>query len=221
MSEIRIRSVRPLPEPLPEDEKVLWQRSPAWQAFSRRAFHLDKIGIYFLIIISWVATSAYLDTRDWSAVLRSLTWSVPPALGVMLVLLSIAWLYARTTVYTITNKRVIVQSGLAVPSAVNLPFSKIKSADMKTFTDATGDIQLTMGGPRLLYSMLWPNVRFLRLNRPTPVLRAIPKPQSVAETLGKAIAADQKQLESASAPAQSATADDSEPQAEMQRASAP
>lgn len=192
MSEIRVKSIKPLPEPLPEGERLLWQDSPAWRPFSRRVFQLDKIALYFLVIIVWVAISAYINTGDWAAILRSLTWAVPPALGVMILLGLFAWLYARTTVFTITSKRIIIQSGLALPSAVNLPFTKVGSADMKTFKDSTGDIELSMSGPRLLYSMLWPNLRQLRLNNPTPMLRALRHPHKVAEILAQALTADQQ-----------------------------
>ena len=189
MTEIRVKRVSGLPEPLPDDEQVLWQQSPAWRPFSRRVFQLDKIGFYFLVVVGWVAVSAYLSTGEWLGVLRSLLWSVPPAAGVLMVLALISWFYARTTTYTITSKRVVIQSGLAVPSAINLPFSKINSAGMKTFGDGTGDIELSMSGQRLLYSMLWPNARLFRLKRPVPVMRAIQNPQKAAETLGEALAA--------------------------------
>jgi hypothetical protein len=170
---------------------VLWQRSPSWRPYSRRVFQIDKIAIYFALIVLWVATSAYLDTGNGFAILRALAWSVPPALAVLGMFTLVAWLYAITSVFTITNKRVIIQSGLAFQTAVNLPFSKINSADLTTFEDGTGDIELLMGGPRLLYSMIWPNVRLLKLKRPVPVLRALAEPELAAEVLGKALAADQ------------------------------
>ncbi len=195
MSEVRIRAIKPLPEKLPEGEQVLWQHSPSWQPFGRRVFQLGKIALYFLVIIVWVALSAYLNSGEWMGVLRALSWSVPPVMMVMGVLTFIAWLYARTTVFTITNRRVVIQSGLALPSAVNLPFSKIDSADLKTFSDGTGDIELNISGPRLLYSMIWPNLRMLRVNRPTPVLRALADPQQAADILGRALKADQQQHE--------------------------
>jgi len=188
LTEIRVKPVQGLPEPLPDGERVLWQQSPGWRPFSRRVFLIDKIGFYFLVVVGWVAGSAYLSTGEFFGVLRALAWSVPPALGVLMVLTIISWLYARTTTYTITSERVVIQSGLAVPAAVNLPFSKISSADMKTFRDNTGDIELTLSGQRLLYSMLWPNARFFRLKRPTPVMRAVQQPQKVAEILGQALA---------------------------------
>lgn len=187
MSEIRIKAIKPLPEPLPEGEHVLWQGSPAWLPYSRRVFQLFKIALYFMAVIAWVAVSAYRGAGEWAAVAQSMSWALPPVLGVVGVLALIGWLYARTTVFTITSKRVIIQSGLALPAAINLPFSKISKADMKTFSDGTGDIELTMTGPRLLYSMIWPNVRQLRLNRPTPVLRALDQPETVASVLGKAL----------------------------------
>jgi hypothetical protein len=191
LSEIRVKSTKPLPEPLPEGERVLWQQSPAWRSYARRVFQIGKIALYFLIVVAWVATAAYLDQGGWTAVARSLAWSLPPALGVLGLLGLIAWLYARTSVFTITNRRVVIQSGLALPSAVNLPFSKVSSADLRTFGDGTGDIDLSMSGPRLLYSMVWPNVRWLRLRRPIPVLRAVEHPRQVAQILGDALAADQ------------------------------
>jgi len=191
LSQIRVKALKPLPEPLPEGERVLWQQSPAWKPFSRRVFLLDKIAIYFLIIIAWVATSAYFDDGGFIAVARALSWSVPPALGVLVMIALVGWVYARTSVYTITNKRVVIQSGIALESSTNLPFTRIDQADLKTFRDSTGDIDLEMSGPRLLYSMVWPHVRFFRLKRPKPVMRGILEPERVAQILGSALAADQ------------------------------
>lgn len=190
MSEIQDENIKPLPGPLPEGERVLWQRSPSWQPFGRRVFQIYKIALYFLLIIGWVAISALLN-GGWQDAVRSLIWTLPPALAVLLMLAFFAWLYGRTTVYTITSKRVIIQSGLAFTTAVNLPFKKLFSADMKTFSDGTGDIQLSMSGPRILYSMIWPNNRMLSLKRPTPVLWAVQEPHQAAEILGEALAAEE------------------------------
>jgi len=187
---IRVKELKPFPEPLPEGEHVLWQHSPTWRPYARRVFQLDRIALYFLFIVAWVGLSAFFN-GGMVALLKAMSWSIPPALGVLLILASIAWLYARTSVYTITNKRIVIQSGLAFETFTNLPFSKVSSADLKTFKDGTGDIELTITGHRLLYSMLWPNVRLLRLKRPVPMMRALQQPHQVAETLGRALSNDQ------------------------------
>jgi hypothetical protein len=203
LSEIRVKEIKPLPERLPEGERVLWQRSPAWRPYSRRVFQIDKFAIYFALMVLWVVVTAYMNTGNGFAVLAALAWSGALALAVLGMLALVAWLYAINSVFTITNKRVVMQSGLAFQTAVNLPFSKINSADLATFEDGTGDIEILMGGPRLLYSMIWPNVRLFKLKRPVPVLRALPEPQLAAETLRKALAADQPAEKSVEKAAQS------------------
>ena len=185
---------------------MLWQRSPVWQSYGRRVFHIYKIALYFGIIIAWVAGSALLSgglADAW----RSMMWTVPPALAVIAILSVLAWSYGRTTVYTVTNKRVIIQSGLAFTTAINLPFSKLQSADMSAFGDGSGDIQLTMTGPRILYSMIWPNCRLFALKRPLPVLWAVPEPQEAAQIMGEALKAEQRN-ESESAPSAPSSAND-------------
>lgn len=190
MSEIDEGSLHPLPAKLPDGERVLWQRSPIWQPYARRVFHAYKIALYFLVIVLSVALSA-ASSGGWGDAARSLLWTMPPSLAVILLLAFLAWLYSRTTYYTITNKRIIVQNGLAFTTAVNLPFSKLDSADLRTFADGTGDIELTMSGPRILYSMIWPNNRLFAVKRPVPVLWGLPDPHQTAEILGKALAAEE------------------------------
>jgi fumarate reductase subunit C len=206
LSEFDEGSLHPLPAQLPDGERVLWQRSPVWQPYARRVFHAYKIALYFLLIILSVAISA-VSGGSWGDAARSLLWTVPPSLAVILLLAFLAWLYSRTTFYTITNKRVIIQNGLAFTTAVNLPFSKLDSADMRTFADGTGDIDLTMSGPRILYSMIWPNNRLFAIKRPVPVLWALAEPHATAEVLAKALAAEE-QLSAESTAASNADAAD-------------
>jgi len=39
-----------LPEPLPADERILWQGRPDWRGLARRAFHAPLVGAYFLLM---------------------------------------------------------------------------------------------------------------------------------------------------------------------------
>jgi hypothetical protein len=181
-----------LPEPLPEGERIVWQRSPAWRPYARRVFHFNKIALYFALLIAWIAGSAYAGSGELQDALRALGWAAPPAVGVLLVLGLLGWGYARTTTYTVTNKRIVIQSGLAFPASINLPFARIDSADLRTHADGTGDIELSLAGERVLYSMLWPNVRMLRVSKPRPVLRALTDPAEAAGSLGRALASDQQ-----------------------------
>lgn len=189
MSEFDVEPIPGLPESLPEGERILCQQVPLWRSYARRVFQFNKIALYFALVIIWVAGSSYASGGTLSAALRPLAWVMPPTVGVLGLVALLGWLYARSTIYTLTNRRVVIRSGLALPSAVNLPFEQIDCADLKTYADGSGDIDLTLNGPRALYSMIWPNLRLLRLKQPVPVLRSLPEPHMVAELLGRTLAA--------------------------------
>jgi hypothetical protein len=181
-----------LPEPLPDGERILWQRSPRWRPFARRVFHVNKLALYFAVLVAWIALAAAAGDGGLPAALRAMAWSLPPALAALAILGALGWMYARSTIFTVTDQRIVIQSGLAFPAAINLPFSQVERADLRTHADGTGDIELTLSGPRVLYSMLWPNLRMLRISQPSPLLRALERPQEAAEALAGALASHQQ-----------------------------
>lgn len=98
-----------------------------------------------------------------------------------------AWGVGRTTVYTLTNKRIVLRVGVALNKCINLPLSEIESANLKMLPEGHGNIVLSLKGmPRLGYLMLWPHARSMRFVRPQPMLRAIPDARNVASLLFKA-----------------------------------
>jgi len=162
-------------------EKVLWQGKPDHRTLARTAFHTRSVGIYFVAL---VALSLYLGNYN-----AALVCSV---LGVMAVAIlhSIAWFSARTTLYILTDTRLIMRIGMAIESRINVPLRHVQSAALKSRGNDHGDIVLKLGGERLLgYMLLWPHVRPWQINRPEPMLRAVPQAQHVAELLADACAA--------------------------------
>jgi hypothetical protein len=106
-------------------------------------------------------------------------------LGLLAVL---ARLIARTSVYTLTSRRLVLRIGVALPIAFNIPFSKVASADLRLRPDGSGDIPLTlMPGQRLGFVALWPHVRPWRLNQPQPMMRGLADAAGVAELLCRAV----------------------------------
>jgi hypothetical protein len=101
-----------------------------------------------------------------------------------------AHLVARSTVYTITNRRVVLRIGVALSKCINLPLTKLGSADLRTLGGGFGDIALVPQGAGMLgYLILWPHARPFRLAAPQPMLRALPDAAEVAGVLAKAAAA--------------------------------
>lgn len=183
MSEYDHEPVRGLPEVLPQDEQILWQGSPDWKAMAAHALHLRIVAVYFASIALLGLMRGDTATAIGVTVL---------GLVVTAMLILFLWGVARTTVYTLTSKRVVLRIGVALNKCINLPLAEIESANLKPLGGDHGSIVLALKGlPRLGYIMLWPHARSLRIARPQPVLRAIPDADSVAALLFKAVKAVQ------------------------------
>lgn len=178
-----------LPERPPEGERVLWQGAPEWRRLARQVFHVRAVGLYFLALILWRAGARLAETGDARLAVATALGLLPIALIGVGLLALLAWLSARSTIYTITNRRVVLRIGVALPTAINIPFRLVESADLKAASDGIGDIALKlMDSERIGYSTLWPHARPFAINKPRPMLRAIPNAATVAALLGSAVA---------------------------------
>lgn len=200
--------VRGLPEVPPAGEHVLWQGSPDWWQLARRAFHLRKLVTYFAVLM--VLRGLFVAGEGASpaeAVLAALWLALPSSVALGLVAL-LAWLSARTTLYTITNHRVVMRIGIVLTLTYNLPFKRIAAAGLKLQAGGTGDIPLTLAGQdRIALLHLWPHARPWRVARPEPMLRCVPDAADAARVLSQAWAQDTGlQPAAAPAPAQSTPA---------------
>ncbi|MBM4217172.1 MAG: PH domain-containing protein [Gammaproteobacteria bacterium] len=181
--------VRGLPSALPSGEYVLWQGAPSWRSLALRAYRIKLLALYFALII--FARGAYLISNA-SSLLEALRSCVGPAvfsLVCLAIVAGIARLSARSTIYTITTRRVVIRQGIALSSTINLPFKAIESAQILMRNDGSGDIALTVDREqRVSYLWLWPHVRPGFITRPQPSLRSLPNPSYAGEVLGRAYA---------------------------------
>jgi hypothetical protein len=178
-----------LPEPLPAGERVLWRGAPHWAGLALRVFHARKVAIYFALLAAWRAAEAAYDGQPVSQVVT--TTLIVAAVGTVAVglLVLLAWLSARATIYTVTSKRVVMRIGVALPLTVNVPFKIIGSAWLNETADGRGDIALALStSDRIGWMFLWPHARPWHLRSPQPLLRALPQPRAVAALLTQALA---------------------------------
>lgn len=188
MSEFAFEPVHGLPENLPVGEALRWQGAPAWRVLARRAFYARTVAFYFgLLILLRLVYMLSSGSGLKEAVLAALWLVLLGALAVGILML-LAWLYGRSTVYSITDRRVVIRFGVALPMAVNIPFKIIESAGLRTYPDGSGDIPLVLGGDQKVnYLIMWPNVRPWRFTNAQPMLRGIPNAAKVAEILSEAL----------------------------------
>jgi Bacterial PH domain len=181
--------VKGLPAHLPEGERMLWQGSPRWQDMALHAFHARKVAVYFAVLTFVTVAYRLMEGDAALTALRPVIWYIPMALVAVGLLTGLAWASARTTIYTITTRRIVLRIGIALPISLNLPFAQIESAGLRLYPSAAGDIPVGVKkGERLAWLILWPHVRPFKLNHPEPMLRAVPDAQAVAAVLGAALA---------------------------------
>jgi len=182
-----------LPEALPAHETQLWQGSPDAWLLARQALHVDVVLAYFGALLAWRGVASAYDGASLGQTLMALAGMLPLIALALGLLGTIAWLMARTTVYTITDKRVVMRVGVVLSITFNLPFAQIASAAFRP-RGAGGDIVLDLAGnDRIAYLHLWPHVRPWKIKRTQPMLRGLSQAQAVAQTLAAAL----KQAEAA------------------------
>ncbi|MFK7861244.1 MAG: photosynthetic complex putative assembly protein PuhB [Granulosicoccus sp.] len=171
-----------IPAPLPAGEHVVWQGSPDVWEIAKNAFHIRKIAVYFGLILLIQAVSIYQMGADSAGASLSMTTMLSIlGLGILGVL---AYLTSRVTIYTITNKRILIRFGIALQMTVNLPFSQISAADVRVGKNGSGDIPLTMkDSKRISYLVMWPHVRPWNFSRPQPMIRSVANVQKVARII--------------------------------------
>ena len=190
MNEHEFEPVRGLPEALPAGERLLWQGSPAAVSLALRAFHVRKVAIYFGLLMAFRAGTELAAGAGAASAAGAALALLPLAVAGVALLGLLAWLTARETVFTITDRRVVLRFGVALPIALNVPFSAVESAALWLHRDGTGDLPLALAaGQRIAYLVNWPYVRGGR--RSQPMLRAIPDAGRVARILAEALASHQ------------------------------
>jgi hypothetical protein len=174
--------VRGLPGHLPAGEHIIWQGSPDWKRLALTAFHVRAVALYFALILG----SAMLAGAGATGLLATLG----AAAAALALLCGLAWLSARSTVYTLTNRRIVLRIGIALPTCINVPLKIVRNASVRMHPDGSADLPLELSGNgKMGWMMLWPHARPWKLGSPEPMLRAVPDGKTVAALVARTLAA--------------------------------
>lgn len=175
-----------LPELLPKGEVILWQGRPNWLRLTIESLNLWWVIGYFGLLVAW----RLVTVIDYLPLGTAVSVSVPflfVAAFVGLLLCSIGYIQARSTVYTITNRRIVMRIGAALTMTLNLPFTKIDNAAVAKKRGGFGNIAFeTSGNTKFSYFVLWPHARSWYFGKPQPTLKCIPDIEKVSSILGEA-----------------------------------
>ncbi len=187
MTEYENEPVPGLPGLLPKGETIIWQGAPNWRVLARTAFHTGTVAVYFgaltmfaLGAAVWRGVSALSDLAGVAITIGGMV------VGLVLLHL-LAWAVARTTIYTLTDRRIVLRFGVALPKCINLPLGIIGNVDLRQRAHGTGDLALKLTSEqRLGYAALWPHARAWHYANPQPMLRAVPDIEAVATLMARA-----------------------------------
>ena len=176
-----------LPESLPRGETILWQGTPDFRDMAIRVFHLRKAVLYFVALLAARAVQLSLSDAGLSGTFMSMLLPGFLAAVALIAIGTLAWLSARTTVYTLTDQRVVMRVGVVLTLTFNLPLKHISAAALHIKDKGFGDIPLALAGDtRIAWIHLWPHARPWYLARPEPMLRCVPDAAALAAQLSNA-----------------------------------
>ncbi len=173
---------------LPKGERLLWQGSPSRRALALHVFRVRAVAVYFGVLAFWRFISSLHDGNSVLDAAGHALWILPLALAGLGILAALAAGYAKTTRYVLTNRRLVIRSGIALPVTLNVPLSYVVDAALARRPDGSGDIPLRVHpDQRIAWLVLWPNARPWRFTSPEPMLRGIADPERVAGLVAGAL----------------------------------
>lgn len=185
--DFKFEPVHGLPEALPEGERILWQGAPDPMRLARDAWKLHWILGYFAVLAVWRVGASAADHPFGEALLHAVPFVVA-AIVAGAIVTGLAFVQARATVYTLTNRRVAMRIGAALTMTLNLPYVCITNANLAVRKSGHGNLAFDISddGTRISYLMSWPHVRPWHFNPAQPCLRAIPDVAAVAAIFAEA-----------------------------------
>jgi hypothetical protein len=198
--------VKGLPGDLPQGETLLWQGAPDWLVMARNVFKITWVMVYFIGLMVWRFVDSFSKSQDVGAALSNALWALPLAAVALGLFVGLAVINAKTTVYTITSKRVVMRFGAAMTKAINIPFTIIESASFNAGNQGSGDLALKLVAPnKIPLLLLWPHARPGKMWQPEPALRCLKDGAIAAPILAEALRLAHHQPREATHAAQTVT----------------
>ena len=180
---------------IPEGESILWKGKPSFWGFSWYFFGL-KLLAFYLIVLSVVFAARLTVTDFFTAFLVDFLPFLLSGILTSCILMALAKIQSQSSVYIITENRVIIKSGAALSFLISMPFKKIKAVNLQKRKGSLGTISFELNsGKRVPYISCWPSVRPWRFKNTEPAFSCIENVDEVATILRKSVMAGRVSLQ--------------------------
>ena len=180
---------------IPEGESILWKGKPSFWGFSWYFFGL-KLLAFYLIILSVVFAARLTVTDFFTAFVVDFLPFLLSGILTSCILMALAKIQSQSSLYIITENRVIIKSGAALSFLISMPFKKIKAVNLQKRKGSLGTISFELNsGKRVPYISCWPSVRPWRFKNTEPAFSCIENVDEVATILRKSVMAGRVSLQ--------------------------
>ena len=144
---------------IPDGESILWKGKPSLWGFSWNLFGLKWIAAYLFILLM-VSILRVFVSDFYTAFFVDFLPFFSSGVFASIILFGLAAVQTFSTVYVITEKRVIIKTGAALSFLISMPFKKIKGINLQKRRGSIGTISFELfSEKRVPYTSCWPSVR--------------------------------------------------------------
>ena len=170
---------------IPNGESILWKGRPSLWGFSWNLFGLKWITLY-LSMLSIVSVARFFASDFYTAFYVDFLPFFLSGIFASIILIGLAATQTYSTVYIITENRVIIKTGAALSFLISMPFKKIKEVNLQKRGASIGTISFELlSEKRVPYISCWPSVRPWKFKRTQPAFSCIGSVVEVATILRK------------------------------------
>ena len=170
---------------IPNGESILWKGRPSLWGFSWNLFGLKWITLY-LSMLSIVSVARFFASDFYTAFYVDFLPFFLSGIFASIILIGLAATQTYSTVYIITENRVIIKTGAALSFLISMPFKKIKEVNLQKRGASIGTISFELlSEKRVPYISCWPSVRPWKFKRTQPAFSCIGSVDEVATILRK------------------------------------
>ena len=170
---------------IPNGESILWKGRPSLWGFSWNLFGLKWITLY-LSMLSIVSVARFFASDFYTAFYVDFLPFFLSGIFASIILIGLAATQTYSTVYIITENRVIIKTGAALSFLISMPFKKIKEVNLQKRGASIGTISFELlSEKRVPYISCWPSVRPWKFKRTQPAFSCIGAVDEVATILRK------------------------------------
>jgi hypothetical protein len=165
-----------------------------------RALHLRAVLLYWALVAAGFMLAGLFTERGPGDLAADLLWLVVVGVLGAGVLLGLAAAVRRSTTYAVTDRRIVIRLGVALPATFNLPLHTVDSVDLRDLGGGKGDLVFTPAGTdRVGWLLLWPHAKPWAFRNPLPAFRAVPDAAAIGRLVAAAVATAREAVVEASA----------------------